>query len=126
MLSEAIGHDSGPDFRDCARCMLLAMTEQERERAVTALRKRWALWTPSKRRQIASEPQPLPAFIPEPGRCSTRGCPYPEMKDGRCRKCLLDLEASTSSMGGSHAYCREFGMVVEAPSGIRKRKPCKP
>ena len=55
--------------------------------------------------------EPRPVYIPQPGYCSIRGCPFPSRIDGRCLQHARDAASTASTVGSGYANCRTFGMI---------------
>jgi hypothetical protein len=89
------------------------LTPEGRDRARRAIRKRWALYTKTKKVDSPHEPTPLRRCL-EPradGRCAEPACPYPSGEGAFCRQHSRDQIAESSPVGTAHALLREFGMV---------------
>lgn len=63
--------------------------------------------------------------IPD-GHCQgDRSCPFPPLREGRCRQHSRDMIAAASPVGTAHALMREYGLVEPEFRETRSERRCR-
>jgi hypothetical protein len=94
-------------------------------------RKAFAKWNalhPTRERGTVEPLIPFaPAPIPESHCQADPGCPFPPLREGRCRQHARDAIAEASPVGTAHALMREYGLVEPAETQTRQgyRRRCR-